>query len=354
MMTMNIEHRVLERYSQGAQAREEALCCPVEYDSSLLTLLPQEIIDRDYGCGDPSRYVREGDVVLDLGSGGGKICYMAAQLVGSRGRVIGVDMNDDMLELARRHQDDMAARLGDHRVDFLKGRIQDLALDIEALSAYLTEHPVRSHADYLALARWEQIQRSERPLVASGSVDVVISNCVLNLVADHEKRQLVDEIFRVLKPGGRIAIADIVSDRSVTPAMKQDPGLWSGCISGAFQEQEFLAVFAAAGFAAVYYDKWDARPWRIIDDITFRSVTMTAVKPEPTGTEAADLQLMYRGPFASVIDDTGTCWQRGERRTLSAGTARLLMQPAFQGAFIEQSGSQSGCCPPHSSASGCC
>lgn len=364
-MTMNVESSVQERYSQGAQARQEALCCPVDYDSSLLALLPQEILERDYGCGDPSRYVQEGDVVLDLGSGGGKICYMAAQLVGSHGHVIGVDMNDDMLELARRHQDDMAARLGGNRVSFHKGRIQDLALDIDALSAYLVQHPVSTYADYQALAHWELLQRNERPLIVSESVDLVISNCVLNLVEDGDKQQLVREIYRVLKPGGRIAIADIVSDRDVTPAMKQDPELWSGCLSGAFQEQAFLAAFVEAGFAAVCYDKWDTRPWRVIEDITFRSVTLTAVKPEPAAARAANRQLMYRGPFATVIDDSGTSWQRGEWRTVSDGTARLLRQSAFKDAFIEPSCAQTDggtsaepapatCCASQQAPRGCC
>ena len=90
---MTVELGVLERYSEGAQARQAELCCPVDYDRNLLALLPREIIEKDYGCGDPSCYVKEGDTVLDLGSGSGKICYMAAQLVGEKGRVIGVDMN---------------------------------------------------------------------------------------------------------------------------------------------------------------------------------------------------------------------------------------------------------------------
>jgi arsenite methyltransferase len=353
-MMMHVEDSVLERYTQGAQQRQEALCCPVDYDNGLLALLPREIIDRDYGCGDPSRYVQEDDVVLDLGSGGGKICYIAAQLVGSLGHVIGIDMNDDMLCLARRHQAEMASRLGGDRVSFRKGRIQDLALDIDALSAYLSEHPVRNHADYMALAHWERLQHSQRPLVASESVDLLISNCVLNLVADHEKRQLVDEIFRVLKPGGRLAIADIVSDRVVPHAMKQDPQLWSGCISGALQEQEFLAAFARAGFAAVCYDKWDARPWRVLDGITFRSVTLTAVKPETAADPSAGPQLMYRGPFASVTDDAGNHWQRGARIAVSPGTARLLLQPACQGAFIDLSGLQTSCRAPDENATGGC
>ncbi|MGB5474907.1 MAG: methyltransferase domain-containing protein [Gammaproteobacteria bacterium] len=354
-MSMNVENSVLQRYSEGAQARVEALCCPVDYDSGLLAILPQEIIERDYGCGDPSRYVREGDVVLDLGSGGGKICYMAAQLVGDSGHVIGVDMNDDMLVLARRHQDAMAARLGGNRVSFLKGRIQDLALDVDALSSRLAQHPVRSHADYLALAGWEQLQRRERPLVASESVDLVISNCVLNLVDDDDKQQLVDEIFRVLKPGGRIAIADIISDRIITPAMKQDPELWSGCISGSFQEQEMLTAFADAGFTAVCYDKWDARPWRVIDGITFRSVTLTALTPQPVAAPGAGRELLYRGPFAAVTGDDGADWQRGERRTVTDGTAQLLLQPAYGGAFIELSDTPADCSTPADpAADGCC
>ncbi|MDH3980696.1 MAG: methyltransferase domain-containing protein [Gammaproteobacteria bacterium] len=352
---MNVEDSVLERYTQGAQEREEALCCPVDYDSSLLAMLPQEIIERDYGCGDPSRYVREGDVVLDLGSGGGKICYMAAQLVGKNGQVIGVDMNDDMLALARRHQSDMAVRLGSDRVTFHKGNIQDLALDIDALAQYLATHPASSHADYLALKQWEHRQRREQPMIADASVDLVISNCVLNLVADHEKQQLVQEIFRVLKPGGRVAISDIVSDHPVNAEMKQDKELWSGCISGAFQEREFLETFAAASFDAVCYDKWDAQPWRVINDIEFRSVTLTAVRPEQGKETAHTKSLMYRGPFAAVIDEAGDTWQRGQRVTVSASTHERLTQPGYGDAFINLSpGDSEACCPPSSDTSQAC
>ena len=144
---MNVEAKVSERYARGAKERQEALCCPVDYDTNLLKMLPQEIIEKDYGCGDPSRYVREGDTVLDLGSGGGKICYMAAQLVGEKGQVIGVDMTDEMLALARRHQDEMAEKLGGNRVSFRKGYIQDLALDVEAMENYLAANPVHTDAE---------------------------------------------------------------------------------------------------------------------------------------------------------------------------------------------------------------
>ena len=336
-MTIDVEVTVTERYSEGARERQESLCCPVDYDSELLAMLPPEIVERDYGCGDPSRYVQPGDVVLDLGSGGGKICYMAARLTGAGGRVIGVDMNDDMLALARKYQAEMAARLGNDRVRFVKGYIQDLALDIDALGHYLAAHPVMHAADYTALRAWEQRQRREAPLIADASVDLVISNCVLNLVADNEKQQLVQEIFRVLKPGGRIAISDIVSDRAVPQSMKQDPDLWSGCISGAFEESEFAQAFAAAGFSGVCYDKWDPQPWQVIGDITFRSVTLTAVKPATRSEPGGDKTVMYRGPFAAVIDEGGRCFSRGRRETVSASTHQLLLNAAFGNAFIDLS-----------------
>jgi arsenite methyltransferase len=345
-MSINIESSVLIRYSEGARERQESLCCPVSYDEDLLAMLPDEIIERDYGCGDPSRYVQEGDVVLDLGSGGGKICYMAAQLVGKTGQVIGIDMNDDMLALARSYQDEMAQRLRGDRVRFLKGNIQDLALNIEALEQYLKTHPVHSHADYTALRNWESLQRHEQPLIADNSIDLVISNCVLNLVADHEKQQLIREIFRVLKPGGRVAISDIVSDRAIPRSMKNDPELWSGCISGAFQETEFLNAFTDTGFMATKYDKWDPVPWQTINGIEFRSATLTAIKPELIGEQGREHSIIYRGPFAAVTDETGNTYLRGQRTPVDESTHTLLANPAYEGAFIDvpDTGSTASAC----------
>lgn len=322
---------VQQRYANGAQATEAKLCCPVDYDASLLTLLPDEIIEKDYGCGDPSRYVREGDTVLDLGSGSGKVCYMAAQLVGTSGRVIGVDMTDDMLALARRYQHDMAERLGGSRVEFHKGYIQDLALDVDAMEDYLAGHPVNSAADLAKLQRWQRRQRRNRPLVADNSIDLVVSNCVLNLVSDEEKQQLMKEIFRVLKPGGRVAISDIVCDELAPEHLKQDSELWSGCISGAFQEQEFIRAFVAAGFVAATYDKWDAQPWQVVENIEFRSVTLTAVKGEDTQSLDYGHAVIYRGPHAEVRDDEGHVFPRGERMAVCAGTFRLLTESGAYG-----------------------
>lgn len=354
---MNIESAVLDRYTAGAQAREESLCCPVDYDNNMLAILPQEIIDRDYGCGDPSRYVQAGDTVLDLGSGGGKICYMAAQLVGPRGRVIGIDMNDEMLALARKYQSAMAARLGSDRVEFLKGRIQDLALDVDARDIWLLENPLKDDADREQLASWEAEQKASRPFIADNSVDLVISNCVLNLVADNEKRQLIREVYRVLKPGGRVAISDIISDRPVPADMKKDPELWSGCLSGAFHEAEMPALFAAAGFAAVTYDKWDAAPWRVINGITFRSVTLTATRPVIADATNAYCELVYRGPFDTVIDETGQTYRRGERIAVTPERHRVLTGPAYAGAFIDLSqdtAESAGCCSAETDSGDCC
>ena len=343
---MNVESSVRERYSDGARERQESLCCPVSYDSSLLDMLPDEIIEKDYGCGDPSRYVKQGDTVLDLGSGGGKICYMAAQLVGQTGKVIGVDMNDDMLDLARKYQQEMAARLCGDPVSFVKGKIQDLAQDVDALDDYLQKNPVRSHADYAALGLWEAAQRRDKPLIQDQSIDLVISNCVLNLVADEEKQQLVRENYRVLRPGGRVAISDIVSDSEIPQHMKNDPELWSGCLSGAFQESEFLDEFVAAGFGAVCYDKWDAEPWRVIEGIEFRSVTLTATRPNLADDCTSNKSIMYRGPFASVTDDAGNTYTRGQRVPLTDRTHSLLLS-AYDNAFIDLSAdggiSESGC-----------
>ena len=302
---MDTNSAVQERYSEGALQRQEALCCPVDYDSDLLKALPQEIIDRDYGCGDPSRYVQTGDTVLDLGSGSGKICYMAAQLVGAGGRVIGVDMNRDMLALSRKYQSEMAQYLGEERVRFCCGQIQDLALDLDAMDAWLTDHPINCADDYAQLNAWSRAQRASAPMIADDSVDLVISNCVLNLVGDHQKTELVGEIFRVLKPGGCIAISDIVCDEPVPESLKTDAELWSGCLSGAFQEQEFVDAFSSAGFLAVCLDNWSAEPWRVIDGLEFRSVTLTAVKSQAVECLDYGHAVIYRGPLKEVSDDEG-------------------------------------------------
>lgn len=331
---MTLETGVLERYSEGADSVQADLCCPVDYDRELLELLPKEIIDKDYGCGDPSRYVKKGDVVLDLGSGSGKICYMAAQLVGDAGKVIGVDMNNDMLELSRKYQAEMGEKLGSDRVEFVKGQIQDLAMDLSAMNDYLAQNPVLNAEDIIALRAWQEKQRIETPLIKDNSIDLVVSNCVLNLVHDSDKEKMIQEIYRVTKPGGRIAISDIVSDELVPEHLKQDQRLWSGCISGSLQEHEFLQTFIEAGFIAVSYDKWENEPWQVVEEIEFRSVTITAVKPMAEDRIDKGHAVIYRGPFSEVYDDEGHVYLRGQRMAVCERNFGLLTNGSYADDFI--------------------
>src|SRR5947209_8486963 len=174
MSTINAESEVRKRYAAGAKAPEAKLCCPVDYNTEYLKVIPQEVIDRDYGCGDPSKYLHEGETVLDLGSGTGKICFIAAQVVGPTGRVIGVDMTDEMLEVARKNAPIVAERIGYANVEFRKGRIQDLALDLELLDRQLKTNPVANAASFLAADELAEELRVKHPLIASDSIDVVV------------------------------------------------------------------------------------------------------------------------------------------------------------------------------------
>jgi arsenite methyltransferase len=275
---VSTERAVAERYALAAAERQEALCCPVNYDPQYLKAIPQEVLEKDYGCGDPSRHLHPGEVVLDLGSGAGKICFIAAQVVGKSGKVIGIDMTDEMLEVARRNAPLVANNLGYANVEFRKGRIQDLALDLELVERELQKSPVLNANDYVDFERRLNELRATKPLVATGSIDVVVSNCVLNLVEPNAKEQLFREIYRVLKPGGRAVISDIVGSREVDADMQRDPELWSGCISGAFTEEAFPEQFRIAGFVSVEILARQEKPWRIVQDIEFRSVTICAWK----------------------------------------------------------------------------
>ncbi len=139
----DVERAVVERYTRVARAPVANLCVPTGYDPRHLEALPKEIVERDYGCGDPTRPLRPGETVLDLGSGSGKACFIASQVVGPEGHVIGVDMNPEMLAFARRYQKEVGDRIGWHNVEFRRGRIQDLRSDLDRVDAWLSEHPVR-------------------------------------------------------------------------------------------------------------------------------------------------------------------------------------------------------------------
>ncbi len=319
-----VEQAVKDRYSKGAKATVAELCCAVDYDPQYLAAIPEEIIRRDYGCGDPSRHLRRGETVLDLGSGGGKICYIASQIVGPEGRVIGVDMNQDMLGLARDYQAEVAGRVGWSNVEFRRGRIQDLKLDIDALGEWLVHHPVRTPDDLATLEAEQDRLRREQPLVPDQSVDVVVSNCVLNLVEGRQKPLLFEEIFRVLKRGGRAVISDIVADEPVPDHLRSDPELWSGCISGAMTEQGFIEAFERAGFYGVEILGRDERPWRTVEGIEFRSMTIRAYRGKEGPCIETNKALVYRGPWKEVADDDGHLFRRGERAAVCEKTFAIL------------------------------
>ncbi|MCA9674334.1 MAG: methyltransferase domain-containing protein, partial [Myxococcales bacterium] len=308
---MDLERHVAARYGAAAREREPALCCPTSYDPALLAALPAEVIERDYGCGDPSRHVLPGERVLDLGSGTGKVCFLAAQRVGDAGHVIGVDASDEMLAVARRAAPQVAARVGYGNVEFRKGRIQDLRLDRDALEAWLRAHPVTGADDLDRLEAQVRTLRAEAPLIADASVDVALSNCVLNLVVPEDKATLFAELHRVLRPGGRAVISDIVSDEDIPTTLQRDPELWSGCVSGALREDRMLAAFEAAGFQGVELVERAARPWRVVDGIELRSVTVIAYRPERRACLDQGHAVIYRGPFRQVEDDDGHVLRRG-------------------------------------------
>ena len=333
MSTIKAEAVVRTRYAAAAETVEPTLCCPVAYDQRYLEIIPQEVLEKDYGCGDPSRHLREGETVLDLGSGTGKICFIAAQVVGPGGRVIGVDMTDEMLAVARRNAPVVAERLGYANVEFRKGLIQDLALDLELLAGWLAEHPVADATAYRNLQSEIENLKVRQPLIADDSIDVVVSNCVLNLVEPAAKRQLFAEIYRVLRKGGRAVISDIVSDEDVPAELQKDPELWSGCIAGALREDLFLRAFEEAGFYGIALLKWDEKPWRSVQGIAFRSVTVEAFKGKQGPCYERQQAVIYKGPFKEVLDDDGHRLPRGARVAVCDKTFNLYRQAPYRECF---------------------
>lgn len=211
--TEEIRNAVEKRYAE--KARSGSSCCgdqtlvQIGYRAEELAALPEGAL-MGLGCGTPIRFagIRAGETVLDLGSGGGIDVLLAARQVGPTGRVIGVDMTDEMLERARKN----AERLGMTNVEFRKGLIEALP-------------------------------------VADSSVDVVLSNCVINLAPD--KSLVFGEALRVLNPGGRMVVSDMVSRGELPEEIRENPELWAACVGGALPETEYLATIEKAGFTAI-------------------------------------------------------------------------------------------------------
>ncbi len=333
-MSFNVETAVRARYGFASQEKQPELCCPVDYDPRFLEILPAEIIERDYGCGDPSRFVKVGETVLDLGSGGGKICYIASQIVGPAGKVIGVDTNVEMLALANKYREEMASKIGYANVEFQYGRIQDLKLDLCLVDQFLAENPIGTVEDLNRYDTFIENARSEMPMIADDSIDVILSNCVLNLVKAEDKELMFAEMFRVLKRGGRVAISDIVADEDIPQHLQADPELWSGCISGAFREDLFIEAFEKAGFYGIEIVKRDEKPWRVIEGIEFRSVTIVAYKGKQGECRERNQAVIYKGPWKKVIDDDGHVLERGARMAVCDKTFQIYSREPYASQII--------------------
>jgi SAM-dependent methyltransferase len=228
-----------------------------------------------------------------------------------------------MLALADKYRPQIAKSLGYDIVEFRKGMIQDLKLNAGLYEAWLKLNPATDLESMAAAEAEAQRLRREEPLVEDNSVDVVVSNCVLNLVRDGQKKQLFEEIFRVLKRGGRAVISDIVSDEVVPAHQRQDAELWSGCISGAFQEAAFLRAFENAGFYGLRVLKRDEKPWKVVEGIEFRSVTVEAFKGKEGPCLDRGQAVIYGGPWKEVKDDDGHTLRRGELMAVCDKTYKI-------------------------------
>lgn len=257
---MDVKEQVREKYSEaalrvksggssccGAAPSSDGCCDPITsnlYDQNQTGVLPEEAVLASLGCGNPTALAQlnPGETVLDLGSGGGIDVLLSARRVGPTGRAYGLDMTDEMLALARENQ----RKAGIENVEFLKGEIEDIPLP-------------------------------------DNSVDVVISNCVINLSAN--KDRVMREAFRVLRPGGRFAVSDVVTRGQVPPDVRKNTLLWVGCIAGALDMDDYASKLATAGFGEVtveptrVYNIEDARGF-----LTGQGVDVDAIAPQVDGT----------------------------------------------------------------------
>jgi arsenite methyltransferase len=184
---------------------------------------------------------------------------------------------------------------------------------LDALDRVLENDPVSDVDGLFAAQEIADDLRRTQPMVEDESVDVVVSNCVLNLVDRRDKAQLFREIFRVLRCGGRAVISDIVSDEVVPENMRNDPELWSGCVAGAFTEENFFKAFEDAGFYGIQILSRQEQPWRTVLGVEFRSLTVEAFRGKEGACFEREQAVIYRGPFKEVLDDDGHRLRRGER-----------------------------------------
>lgn len=251
---------VAQFYTERAKEPDETIRNPVKLQDDTLAFIPEEARVRMYGCGSPviDASLQQGEAVLDLGCGTGVECFLAAKAVGPHGRVYGLDMLSDMLQVANTAKEQVSRHLGYDNITFLKGEMEDIPLTNE-------------------------------------SVNVVISNCVINLT--HNKRRVFHEIFRVLKPGGRLVISDVITDMEPKLSIRADHGLSGECIAGAMVQQYLFYVLQKTGFVCSKVIK--RFPYRKVQEYWFHSLTFQAYKPSiSSGSRRC---FMYRGPGDALV-----------------------------------------------------
>ena len=312
---------VREFYQGAAEKTREDILNPVCYPEDFISHIPAEARLRTYGCGSPvlEAGLVPGETVLDLGCGTGVECFIAARLVGAEGQVTGVDMLPAMLARASRGAVGVADNLGYDNLQFKLGFLEDLPLP-------------------------------------DASVDAVMSNCVINLSS--HKRRTFREALRVLKPGGRLVVADVVTPMEPDPAIKNDDTLRGECIAGALTEKNLFALLEETGFGTARILK--RFPYRVVQGHPFFSLTYEATKP---GSAEAVL-VMYRGPLAAQVTRRGDFLPVGELRCVHADDLPvhlddfLILDEAGRAANLPQDAW--GCCScstestPDESAAACC
>ncbi len=317
--TVDSRTAVREFYQSAAQDTKEDILNPVCYPEEFISHIPEAARLRSYGCGSPVLEARlePGEAVLDLGCGTGVECFIAARLVGPEGRVVGVDMLPAMLGRASRGAVGVSAALGYSNLEFKLGYLEDLPLP-------------------------------------DASIDAILSNCVINLSS--HKRRTFQEALRVLKPGGRLVVADVVTPTEPDPAIRNDDTLRGECIAGALTERDLFALLEETGFTASRVLK--RFPYRVVQGHPFFSLTFEARKAATT----AEVLVMYRGPLAALVTRSGDLLPVGEVRRVNRGDLPnetedfLVFDETGRAVNVPQD--SWSCCPPTASpgdgATACC
>ncbi len=311
---------VREFYGDAAINANDDIVNPLAPAQAEADFIPGKTKKHSYGCGSPvtDGAPQKGETLVDLGSGSGIECFMASASVGKSGKVYGIDMTDEMLRLAAESQEEVAKRLGYKNVEFRKGFLEQIPLDDK-------------------------------------SADVVISNCVINLSPD--KRMTYQEIFRILKPGGRLVVSDIVTDTAIPATLKNNVRYRGECLGGAMQQEELVAMMQAAGFSRIRFIK--RFPYRQVEDMDFFSLTYEAIRPVITEEQLVDV--IYRGPYGAVYTESGIFLVKGRRTAVPLQELSLLDDSVF---VVDKSGAvtnlvmENSCCSPQTEISGiaknCC